>query len=166
MTQELSQQLAAAQAALTQAQTERAAAEAELSIAHAQVSQFAEAAKAERSAGFVSFAQAQVLAGKLLPKDQAAYVGLLEIVADAKPVSFAEGGATKQVPAVDLLKALVSNAKPVVSFGESAAGGAALPGTQAAGQSDAEIDTHAKAYAKQHKVSYAEALTAVTTFTA
>jgi hypothetical protein len=52
-----------------------------------------------------------------------------------------------------------------VNFGEHAAGTLATTGT-AAGLSDAEIDAQAKAYARQHKVNYAEALSAVVGFTA
>lgn len=54
----------------------------------------------------------------------------------------------------------------MVSFGEFAPAGAAPVAGSAQGLSDAEIDTRARAYAAQHKVSYAEALSAVVSFTA
>lgn len=132
--------------------------------ATAQLAQFAEAARTDRKAGFVSFADAQVKAGVLLPKDKDAAVEVLNTLADSKPVSFAEGGATKTVSAAEWLKGFIANCKPVVSFGEQAAG--TLPGGAATpGMTEAEIDAKAKAYAKAHKVNYAEALTAVVTFT-
>ena len=133
--------------------------------ATAQLAQFAEAAKKDRTAGYVSFADAQIKAGVLLPKDKEAAVAVLGTLADAQPVSFAEGGATKTIPAAEWLKGFIANSKPVVSFGEHAAG--TLAGGQGtAGMTEAEIDAKAKAHARQHKVSYAEALTAVVSFTA
>lgn len=145
----------------------KAAAEAEAADAKAKLAQFAEAARRDRHAGFVSFAEDQVKAGRLLPKDSAAAVAVLETLADAQPVEFAEAGAVKKVSPADWLKGLIASAQPLVSFGEFAPGGtgAALPGG-AKGLSDAEIDTRARAYAAQHKVSYAEALSAVVSFTA
>ena len=94
---------------------------------------------------------------------------MLGMLADAQPVSFAEGGATKTIPAADWLKALIENAKQLVSFSEQAPGtlGAAQAGSAGLGngKTDAEIDVLAKAYARQHKVSYAEALNNVVSFT-
>lgn len=142
----------------------RASAEAEAKAAKAQLAQFAEQQRTERHAGFVSFAEAQVKAGKLLPKDQAAAVAVLDQLADSQPVEFAEGDAKRTVSGVDFLKGLIEGAKPVVQFGEFAPGAAGGQGGK--GLSDAEIDAKAKAYAQQHKVSYAEALGAVVSFTA
>ena len=108
----------------------------------------------------------QVKAGRLLPKDAAAAVAVLETLADAQPVEFAEGGATKKLQPAEWLKGLITAAKPLVSFGEFAPGSAAPAAGSAQGLSDAEIDTRARAYAAQHKVSYAEAVSAVVSFTA
>lgn len=49
----------------------------------------------------------------------------------------------------------------MVNFGEFA-GGKTPEAIHAKGKSDAEIDQAAQAYMRQHKVNYAEALTAVT----
>lgn len=161
------------QAQLDAANTKQAETDAALEAANktalaatAQLAQFAEKAKQDRTAGFVSFADAQIKAGVLLPKDKDAAVAVLNTLADAQPVSFAEGGATKTLPAAAWLQGFIAAAKPVVSFGEHAAGG--LPAGQgtAAGLSEAEIDAKAQAYARQHKVNYAEALNAVVSFTA
>ncbi|MFM9881206.1 MAG: hypothetical protein ACKVOO_12450 [Burkholderiaceae bacterium] len=165
MTQDLRDQLAAAQAAQIEAAAVRDAALASAATAQAQVAAFAEAARTERAAGFASFADAHIQTGQLLPKDKAAVVAVLGLLADAQPVSFAEAGATKTVAPAEWLKGLIAGAKAHVSFGESAAGSLPAQAGQAKGQSDAEIDSQAKAYARQHKVSYAEALSAVTTFT-
>lgn len=164
MSDELKAKLAAAEA--KQAETDKALAEAKAAGAAAavQLAQFAEKAKAERTAGFVSFADAQIKAGVLLPKDKDAAVAVLNTLADAQPVSFAEGGATKTVTPAEWLKGLIASRTPVVSFGEHAPGnaGVALAGS-AAGKTDAEIDAAAKAHMRAHtEVSYADALKAVT----
>lgn len=176
MSKTLQEQLDAANAQLAAEQTARQKAEAE-SAAHkktaddatAQAASFAEKARADRKAGFVSFAEAQVQAGKLLPKDKDMAVATLEALADAQPVEFAEGDATRKVSPAQWLQDLIAAAKPAVNFGEFAGGAVSAqiqPGT-ARGKSDAEIDQAAKAFMRQHKVDYAEALGAVTTsFTA
>ena len=69
------------------------------------------------------------------------------------------------VPPEQVLQDLIAGAKPAVNFGEFAGGAMAATGS-AKGKSDAEIDQAAKAYMSQHKgVNYADALTAVTSFT-
>lgn len=134
--------------------------------AAAQLASFAETAKAQRNAGHVSFAEGEVKAGRLLPKDKGAAVAVLNLLAESQPVEFSEGDSTKKVTPVEWLKGLIAAAKPVVSFGEHAPGAGYQPGAGSSkGKTDAEIDTDAKAYARQNKVSYAEALTAVTSFT-
>lgn len=164
MTQELQNQLAAEQAKNAALEAARLKLEGEATTARTQLAEFSENAKRDRTAGFVSFAEAQVKTGCLLPKEKDAAVSVLGTLADAQPVSFAESGGTKTVSAVDWLKDLITRAKPVVSFGEHAAGTlSAGQGTE--GLSDAQIDAKAKAYASQHKVSYAEGLSAVATFT-
>jgi hypothetical protein len=165
MTQELTAKLVAAEKLAADNQAALTAAQATAKQATDQLAQFAEGARTQRTAGFVSFAEAQIKTGALLPKEKDAAVAVLDTLADAKAVSFAEAGAVRTVSAVDWLKDLITRAKPVVSFGEHAAG--TLPGTGqgAAGLSDAEIDGQAKAYARQHKVAYAEALSAVVGFT-
>lgn len=167
MTEELKAKLAAAEKLAADNQAALTAAQAATQQATEQLAQFAEAATQQRHAGHVSFAEGEVKAGRLLPKDKGAAVAVLDVLADAQPVEFAEGDATKKITPVEWLKGLIAAAKPVVSFGEHAAGtGADGQAGSAKGKSDAEIDTAAKAYARQHKVSYAEGLTAVTTFTA
>lgn len=171
--QSMTQEIKDAQARAAQAEADakealaaKAAAEADAAAAKAQLAQFAETARRDRRASFVSFAEDQVKAGRLLPKDQAAAVAVLETLADAQPVEFAEGGATKKVSPAEWLKGLIASGQPLVSFGEFATGGAAPVAGSAQGLSDAEIDIRARAYATQHKVSYAEALNAVVSFTA
>lgn len=172
MSEELKKQLADVQAQLKAEQEARTKADAlaadagkKLDTATAQAASFAEKARSDRKAGFVSFAEAQVQAGRLLPKDKAMAVATLNALADAAPVEFAEGDTTRKVGPAQWLQDLITQAKPQVSFGEHAPGNADT--TQSArGKTDAEIDNAAKAYARQNKVSYAEALTAVTSFTA
>jgi hypothetical protein len=165
MSKELQDQLAAAQAqnAALQATADQATAQAQ--EAAAKLAKFSEEARAQRTASFTSYAEAQVKAASIKPAEKTAVVDLLGLASDAKPVSFAEGGAPRTVSAVDFVKSLIERAKPVVIFGEQAAGSVTSPGS-AQGQSEAEIDLAARAYAKQHKVQYAEALQAVCTFTA
>jgi hypothetical protein len=164
MDEELKAQLAQAKKDLADAQAATAAATQKATAAEAQAASFAEQARADRKAGFVSFAQAQVQAGKLLPKDEAMAVATLQALADAQPVEFAEGDATRKVSPAQWLQDLLASAPPAVSFGEFAPGkgsGQIQPGS-ARGKSDAEIDTAARSFMRAHKVDYAEALTAVT----
>lgn len=170
MDKTLQEQLAAAQAQLVAEKAAREKAEADAvthqktaSDAQAQAASFAEKARTDRTAGFVSFAQSQVQAGRLLPKDKDMAVATLDALADAQPVEFAEGDTTRKVSPAQWLQDLIASAAPAVSFGEFAPGGGAKtqPG-EAKGKSDAEIDKAAKAYMRQHKVDYAEALSAVT----
>lgn len=173
MSEELKTQLANAQAQLKAADTARIAAEAaavkaneRADTATTQAASFAEKARTERTAGFVSFAEAQVKAGTLLPKDKSMAVATMQVLADAAPVEFAEGDTTRKVSPAQWLQDRIASTKPIVSFGEHAPGSGHQPGAGSAkGKSDAEIDTDAKAYARQNKVSYAEALSAVTSFT-
>lgn len=170
MSKELEEQLAkakkdldAANAATAAAQSEAAAAKKKADEAAAQAASFAERAKADRKAGFVSFAEAQVKAGTLLPKDKDMAVATLEVLADAQPVEFSEGDSTRKVSPAQWLQDLIAAAKPAVSFGEFAGGKVPEGAGAAKGKSDVEIDQAAQNYMRQHKVSYAEALSAVTT---
>lgn len=173
MSKELEEKLAKAQKELDAANAAAAAATAAAAAATkkadeatAQAASFAEKARADRKAGFVSFAEAQVKAGTLLPKDQAMAVATLEALADAQPVEFSEGqgsdAVTRKVSPAQWLQDLLAAAKPVVSFGEFAGGQAPAGAGAAKGKTDAEIDQAARAFQRQHKVNYAEALTAVT----
>lgn len=159
----LQAQLKAEQEARAGAEAAAAQARQEAQAAQQQAASFAEKARAERQAGFVSFAQAQVQGGQLLPKDQAMLVATLDLLADAQPVEFSEGGTTTKVSPVQWLQDLVATGPKVVSFGEFAASARASvqPG-HARGKSDAEVDAAAQAYATANKVDYAEALKAVT----
>lgn len=164
MSEELKQQLSASQAQAAAADAARTKAEGEATEARAQLAQFAEAAKLDRVAVYTSFCEAQIKTGCLLPKEKDAAIAMMTTLGEAKAVSFAEAGATKTVPAVDFLKDLIARAKPVVNFGEHAPG-AGTDGRATKDMDDAEVDKLAKAYALKHKVNYAEAVSAVTTFT-
>lgn len=159
------EEIEALQAKLKAEQEARASAEADAAKAKAETASFAEKAKADRKAGFVSFAEAQVQAGRLLPKDKDMAVATLQALADVQPVSFAEGNTTTEVAPAQWLQSLISGAAPVVSFGEFAGGQPPAAAGSAKGKSDAEIDREAQAYAKDKGVSYAEALTHVCSFT-
>ena len=165
----MQEQLAAEKKAREEAEAKAAAEAKRATAAEATTASFAEKAKAERTAGYVSFAESQVTAGRLLPKDKDMAVATLNALADAQPVEFAEGDTTRKVSPAQWLQDLIAKAQPSVSFGEFAPGHAAgqvQPGA-AKGKSDAEIDQAARAYMRQHKVDYSEALGAVTSsFTA
>ena len=75
-------------AKLQAAEAEAAQARKEADAAQQQAASFAEKARAERQAGFVSFAQAQVQSGRILPKDEAMLAATLGLLADAQPVQF------------------------------------------------------------------------------
>ena len=164
----MQEQLAAEKKARIEADAKTKAAEDKASAAESAAASFAEKAALDRKAGFVSFAEAQVTAGKLLPKDKHMAVETLVALDAAKPVEFSEGDTTRKISPGQWLQDLIANAKPAVNFGEFAGGNGATqvqPGA-AQGKSDDEVDKAAKAYATQHKVDYSEALRAVTaTFT-
>ena len=164
----MQEQLAAEKKAREKAEADAAESKKKADTAQAETASFAERARADRKAGFVSFAETQVEAGRLLPKDKAMTVATLDALADAQPVEFAEGDTTRKVSPAQWLQDLIAKAPPAVSFGEFAPRSATQvqPGA-AQGKSDAEIDQAAKAYMRQHKVDYSEALGAVTSsFTA
>ena len=171
MSKELQAQLDEANAKLATEKSAREKAEADMAThkktatdAQAEAASFAERARADRKAGFVSFAESQVTAGRLLPKDKDMAVATLDALADAQPVEFAEGDATRKVSPAQWLQDLIAKAAPSVSFGEFAPshGASQIQPGAARGKSDAEIDAAAKLYMRQHKVDYAEALGAVT----
>ena len=140
--------------------------------AQAQAASFAEKAAADRRAGFLSFAEAEIKAGRLLPKDKQTAVAALETLAAAEqPLSFSEGGTTTQITPMQMcawLQGHMSSRAAVVQFGEMATASFAGDGQfDARGKTDAEIDQAARRYQVDHpEVSYAEALAKVTTFTA
>lgn len=166
----LEEQLAAANADKVKLQADKEAAEQRANAAEQQAASFAEKAKSDRRASYVSFADAQVKSGHLLPKDKLVAVEMMERLADANdgaPVEFSEGNTTHKVDPVTWLQGLIANRTAPVQFGEFAAAKLAngvAPGS-AVGKSDAEVHAAAKAYQLQHKVDYAEGLRAVT-FTA
>lgn len=162
MSKELQDQLTASQTAAAIADKARQEAEAVAADATAKLAQFAEAQKRERVAGFASFCEEQIKGGTLLPKEKDAAVAVMTTLADAQEVSFAEGGATKTVAAVDFLKSLIQRAKPAVSFGEHAAAAGGSNGLASKEMDDAQVDKLAKDYAAKHNVNYAEALSKVT----
>ncbi|AVO35908.1 hypothetical protein C6570_01305 [Ottowia oryzae] len=130
---------------------------------------FAEKAAADRRAGFVAFAEGEVKAGRLLPKDKATAVATLEtLAAVSEPVSFSEGASTTQITPLQMcawLQGHMSSRTAVVSFGEMATAQLGQ-GFDARGKTDEEIDQAARRYQGEHpEVSYAEALGKVTSFT-
>lgn len=170
MSKELEQQLAAAKAELEQERSKAAAAEQARKAAEGQVTQFAEQARATQRQGFVAFAESLVNAEggpRLKPADKDMAVAAMEVLATANPVEFSEGNTVKKVSPLDWFKSVLAGGQPVVQFGEFASrskdpGADAVAPGSAKGKSDAEIDKAAKAYAAQHKVTYAEAARAVT----
>lgn len=158
--------VAAAQAEAAKEREAREKASAAAQEANNKLAQFAEAQRRATHAAHVSFAEEQVKAGKLLPKDKGAAVAVLDLLAAGEPVEFAEGDTTKKVQPVEWLKSLISGAKPQVQFGEFAVG---TVGDGAAGGeplTDDELDKRARAYAAKHVVSYSEAVAKVASFTA
>lgn len=159
------QQLAAGKQAAEQA-AEQARADAQK--AQSEVKSYAEQAAAERQAGFVAFAEAQIKAGRLLPRDKAVCVAALQTLAQTPAdVSFSEGSQTTQITALQMcawLQGQMSSRNAIVDFAERAAGSA--PGFDARGKSDDEVHRAALTWQSQHPgASYAEALGHVTSFT-
>ena len=164
MDDETKARLEKAEAETKAAKEAQANAESATKAAKEQLAQFAEQQRQGRHTAHVSFAEGQVKAGKLLPMHKETAVAVLDQLADAQPVEFSEGGVSKKVAPAEWLKGLIEGAKPVVQFGEFAAGNTGSESTK--GLSDAEIDQRAKAFAREHNVSYSEALGRVVSFTA
>ena len=161
------ERLAKAEAEAAAAREAQARAEAAAAEANAALAKFSEQQRQGRHAAHVQFAEAQMKAGVLTKPEADALPGVLDVLADAAPVEFAEAGATKKIAPGDWLQGFIAARKPLVQFGEFApAGGTVADVGSAKGKTDAEIDAAAKAYAAQHKVQYAEALKAVVGFTA
>lgn len=168
-TQELSmdekERLAKAEAEAKAAREAQLQAEKEAADAKAALAQFSEQQRQARHASFVQFAEGALAAGKLRRPDAAALPAVLDVLADAATVEFAEAGATKKVSPVEWLKNFIVTGTPVVQFGEFNPGAGDADAGSAKGKTDAEIDAAAKDYAAKHKVQYAEALKAVVGFT-
>lgn len=157
---ELQRQLDESRAAERKTAEERDAANAKLAT-HAQQQRTA------THAANVAFAEAQAKAGRVLPKDGAALVAVLDTLADSASVQFGEGDAQKTIAPAEWLRAYVADAKPLVAFGEYAPGGAGnVAGEGLAGLTDEQITERANRYAKEHKVSFSEALDALRSFDA
>ena len=164
MDEETKARLEKAEAEVAAARKAQADAEAAGKAAQEQLAQFAEAQRQDRHTAHVSFAEAQVKAGKLRPQDKGTAVAVLDQLAASQPVEFSEAGVSKKVAPAEWFKGLIEGAKPLVEFGEFAGGD--VEGESTKGLSDAQIDQRAKAFAAQHNVSYAEALSKVVSFTA
>ena len=98
-------------------------------------------ADAERRAGFVSFAESEVQAGRLLPKDKNMCVAALETLSAASDaVSFGEGSQAARITPLEMcswLQGQMSSCRAVIDFGDRAAGGAAS--FDARGKTDDEV---------------------------
>ncbi len=125
------------------------------------------AAKDAQHASNLSFAEAQVAAGRLRPADRALVVGLLDELPVANVVSFGEGDQKVELSPNAAFRQLFDRAQPVISFGEKApsergdskATSLALPQGYAVDAATAE--RHAKALEIQRDrptLSFAEAV--------
>lgn len=100
--------------ALAERETALAAREAEIAARETRIQAAAEAA---RRAEVVAFVEPLVAAGRLLPRQQAPVIELLLAQPEA-PLSFADGDATVERPANEVLRELLSALPVQVSFGE------------------------------------------------
>lgn len=133
-----------------------------------QVASFAEAQKQTLHIGHVSFAEALIKAGKLLPADKDTTVIMLDKLAgDETTVEFGEGDAKQSLTPLALYKAQLEKAPVLVNFGEHAgADGDAGDGTvsfaapQGMAVSADKLELHAKAtkYAQEHNVDFMTAV--------
>jgi hypothetical protein len=145
---------AALEVKFAESQAQLAAEQAKTAELSARIARFTAQQKATAHAANVAFAEGELSAGRLPPKDKASAIAVLDTLVDAAPVEFAEGDAKRQVSPVEFVKNLISTRAPAVQFGEFA------PGHAGAGKpkNDAELDAAAKALAAQKGVSYSEAL--------
>ena len=161
----LQTQLAEKNAALAAAQTEITAAKNAADAAERQAQSFAEAAARQQAAEILSFAESQVQAGRVLPKDKSLLCAAMAMVAKSeKPFEFSEGTTKTEHDSAQVstwLRGLVERSAPEVQFGEFAA---PTPGGRPAAkpQTDEEVDAAARAYMRSKGTAdYAEAVAAV-----
>lgn len=98
----------------------------------------------------VSFAEAQVVAGRLAPAGKDKVIGLMGVLAaSGEPVSFGEG--EEAVRPIDAFRQLLEGGAPVVNFGEAA------PADQTVEQGEAEspeqLASRAVAFAESEKAA-------------
>ena len=161
----LQKQLAEKETALAAAQTEIKAAKTAADTAERHAQSFAEAAARQQSVEILSFAESQVQAGRVLPKDKSLLCAAMAMVAKSeKPFEFSEGTTKTEHDSVQVstwLRGLVERSAPEVQFGEFAA---PTPGGRPAAkpQTDVEVDAAARAYMRSKGTAdYAEAVAAV-----
>lgn len=75
---------------------------------------------ATRNKELVEFADSLVAAGQLLPANKDKVVGLLQTMPEATVISFGEGDAKKDTPALEVLKDLLKSQPKIVEFSEVA----------------------------------------------
>ena len=171
MSEQLKAELAAAQAKLKETEASLATAQAatktateQAATALATAASFAENAQAARSAGFVSFAEGQVKAGKLLPKDRAMAVATLDhFDTQAQAVEFGEGEA--RAPLLDKFKTFLQALPEAVSFSEHAtkdkAGVSSVDFADAASIANAATAVQAAAERNGQSITHASAVAQV-----
>lgn len=151
-------EIAAMKAENERLQREARVKEQEAQTLQEQLVQFAEAQRNSQHAANVQFAEAQVQAGHVVPAERDRLVAVLDGLGQIKPVQFAEGGKTEELDLGAYVRGLVERAKPLVAFGEHAPGGAgAQAGAKGQRMTDEQATAHARSYATQHKVTFAEA---------
>ena len=111
----------------------------------------------------MSFAESEVQAGRLLPKDKNMCVAALETLSAASDaVSFGEGGQAARITPLKMrswLQGQMSSCRAVIDFGDRAAS------FDARGKTDDELHQAALAYQAAHPgVNYAEAVGRVVSF--
>lgn len=119
--------------------------------------------KAARDKELQEFAESLVQAGQLLPANKATVVSLLATMPEATVISFGEGDAKTETPAIQVLKDFLKSQPKLVNFGEVAAvgkdAGDALSDNKA-------VSDRATAYKRRmddqgQSMSFAEAVDAV-----
>jgi hypothetical protein len=130
---------------------------------------FGDRAKKDAHDAAVQFADQLVTAGKILPRQKAGIVELQIALGGAPAVSFAEGDATVEKPAAEVLKQFLADLPKQVDFAEKtpqgavAAGSADFAAPQGASVDTARLELHNKAKAHQAAhpgTSYSDAVKA------
>lgn len=124
-------------------------------------------AKARRDDA-MEFAEQLVKDGKLLPRQKAAVVELLLALPAGTTIEFAEGEQQVKAPAIDTLRALLNDLPKRLDFsektpseGEESEVNFAAPSGLTVDAAGLELHARATAYAREHKVSYIDAVRAV-----
>lgn len=162
---QLQQQIAALQQQVADLTKERDAALAAQKAAEEKLAAQAKAEESQAQAQIAQFAEGLVKAGKVLPKDKAMHVEIMNNLAKAdkeRLVEFSEGNIKRSESRLKAYQQQLAGKDVQVAFGEFAPASSGAP-QESEALTDEQLDKKVREYMAAHAdVNYAQALSAVT----